>query len=194
MLQFVWEVKGWLAENNVFDKRWLNKQIKSALATLGWYWHKNIMPIHFTRAAYGRYWGAIGHRKKMGQPLVETGALRDRLKQHSGVQVTSTANKVTVRMPFGNPGLKDKKALDREAAVIAKTKGIKFSTARRMVSRSNAYNERSKVIFRQNLTALSKKEERELAQGLAKQLKRDIDVHVMSKKSRRKTIKSGGAS
>lgn len=191
MLQFVWEVKGWLTSNYTFDKREANKDMKSGLHAVGAWWHKNFLPFHFERAAYGRYHGDIGRRKKRGKPLVVKGNLRRRLVgTRRKVKITSTSNHVTVKMPFGNPANKTKEELDKDTFILMKQQNLDFKTARRIVSRQNAFNEVAKTAFRQNLTAVSKKEERVLAGVLRDHLKRNLERRAASMRSKRKLTRA----
>lgn len=186
-MKYVFEVRGWLTDRHSFDKRWFNKVMKEEMKALGEHWHKKYFPKHFTRQAYPLYGGDYHmKRKKRGRPLVVRGRLRGRVLQRQTVRITSTSKRVTVYIPFGNPAGKTKEDLDKETFIIMRKQGVGFKTARRMVSRANAYSAGVQEQFKSAMTSVHPGEEREMAAWLVERLEKRIKERQREKAARRR--------
>jgi len=188
--KMVFEVSGWLADKHTFDKRKYNKMHKEKLKQLGYYWHGKFFKRHFTKEAYRRYGQDYHMRRKKGRgnPLVVKGHLRRRTRPSNAIKVSSTANKVTINIPYGNPKNKTAADLKKEIFITMKKRGVDYKTAQRMVSRANAYAPNVQAMFQSAMASIDKQEEEQLAKELVKWEEREIQKWTEAKRNRRKRL------
>ncbi len=188
-IRYTCEVSGWLADKYTFSKRWYNKIHKEELKESGVWWHGKFLKYHFTRQAYHRY-GPDYHmkRKRVGKPLVVKGHLRRRMLQ-GPVKVTGTSRQATVHLPYGNPKNKTGRELHIETLIIMRKEGLDYKTARRKVTRANAYDTWVKAMFQSAIASVHPKEEQQMAERLARREEKLVMAEAARKRGLRKKLK-----
>lgn len=155
-------------------KKLIKETMKEGMAE----WHTRYMGHHFTRAAYSRYgWqGAYPHRKRSGDPYVESGRLRERMtRRRTAAEVTGTSKRVTLRLKFGRP---PKYTEERLRKMIAREmrKGATYKQAQRRVYRQANYSRQMREQAQRDLAVVAGGEMRSLRILMRKKLGKKLSA------------------
>lgn len=185
MLALTFRIEEDVRKMQNFRRQGFNKIMKECLKEAALEWHGRFIRHHFTRAAYTRYryQGLYRTQKRHGDPLVETGSLRDRMTRRRGMaDVTGTSKKVTMRLPIGRPPKYTETEIEHRIRAEMKKRGINRQAAQNRVYRSIGYSKQARAMFKTHIPAVAGGEVRALRAFLKARI-----VHRLNERGPKRT-------
>jgi hypothetical protein len=148
-----------------------NALLKQALQAAALEWHRLYAPTHFTRTAYSKYGQAYDKPKRKGLPMVETGALRERvLKSRTAADVAGTSKRVYIKFHFGRPAQYTEEEIQRRILKMMKFKHCTYKQAQARVYSTAGYSQTAKAKFLRQIPALHQSEVNHLGKFIREHL------------------------
>lgn len=160
--------------------------VKEALAETALYWHGRYLPHHFKRDAYSRYryLGLYRKQKRAGEPMVESGSLRDRVTaKRMRADVSGTSKKATITLRFGRPPQYTEAEIRRRILSLIKRRGMTYRQAERTVYSTAGYSREGKEMFRTHIPAVAGSEVQSLRACCKKQI-----VDALNERGGKRTV------
>lgn len=152
-----------------FRERGFARIMKRALKDAVLAWHEQFLPRHFTRAAYGHYGflGAYRRHKKRGEPYVQSGTMRERFTaRRTEADVTGTAKRVRLRLPFGIPPQYTPESLKAQVFIEMRQRNLSYTQAQALVYRAANYSQAMREAAQRDIKAMSNPEMHSLREHL----------------------------
>ncbi|GAG21866.1 unnamed protein product, partial [marine sediment metagenome] len=120
--------------------------------------------------------GTYRHRKRSGEPYVESGTLRSRMiRKRTAGEVTGTSRRVTLRLKFGRPPKYTEEVI-RKMIAREMRKGRTFKQAQRKVYRQANYSREMREQAQRDLTVVAGGEMRSLRVFMRKKLGKKLSA------------------
>lgn len=152
---------------SMLSSRAFNRFIKGAQQEQIGFWHKSYAPSHFKEIAYSKYPVYRLHFKpKLGDPLVDTGNLRDSVLKR--IDISGTSNGARGKMFYGSPKRLTAKKIHIYTLARIKLYKEDYKNAKRMVYKKmqGGYSTRNKEIFGIRINAISQDEIERIEQNI----------------------------
>ncbi|MGD8237841.1 MAG: hypothetical protein PVH68_04775 [Armatimonadota bacterium] len=165
MIAMTYKLREQLQEHPAFRRRGFRRIVKAALKATVLKWHREYAPIHFTRAAYRRYsyLGVYRRRKQRGEPMVESGTLRERILQpRTAEDVGGTSRRAYINFTIGRPPQYTEEELKRQILIEMVKRKTSYRAAERRVYRRAQYSRAGREMFKTHIPVVAGGEARSL--------------------------------